>query len=317
MGRSTWLGTTDPYVRVKKIRTLDPERDSREICKLFYQDFLSLMVVPALGGYMLANGAPRQSRILISTGELEHRVAKRFVDTALLGTAVLEHGVAKPGPGRDAARRVNAMHRSYDIHPEDMLAFGASQVLLAIEAAERLGWRPVTQIEREALRVHYAGETKLFGGRLPMPESLDEVAEFFDDYQEKQLRFEPQNLRLANVLLDFLCTLFPAPLRPWTSTLLLAQLDPRIIRACGLTEPSLLSRRLSDSAFRLIGARDPLPDSAPNLFEMLIARVYPQGYTIQSLGTKHNAPDALVFDEPSSAGEGQGGGQGSTGALSR
>jgi ER-bound oxygenase mpaB/B'/Rubber oxygenase, catalytic domain len=281
----TWLGAHDRYARLRKIKTLDPEKDSREITKLFYEDFMTISIFSAIGGFLLGDAAPSMSRLLSSTGELEKRVAKRFVDTALLGRTVLEHGVKSAGPGRDAARRVNTMHRSYDINPDDFVAFGIGQVLFAIDVAEKLGWREVTDIEREALRVYYTHETRIFGGRVPLPPTLKEMRAFWEKYLDEQLAFEPQNLRMANLLLDFVKTLLPVSLRPIMTPIVLAQIDPRIVKACGLQSPGALTRWTSTALLRLIAKRDPLPDNTPDGFDVLIKQVYPDGFAVQGLGT--------------------------------
>lgn len=286
----TWLGAPDRTARLRKIRTLDPEKDSREITQMFYQDFFSISIFSAIGGFLLGDAAPSMSRILSSTGELEKRVAKRFVDTALLGRTVMEHGVKSAGPGRDAARRVNSMHRSYDINPDDFVAFGTGQVLFAIDFAEKLGWRDVTDIEKEALRIYYTHETRIFGGRIPLPATLKDMYIFWEKYLDEQLAFEPQNLRMATILLDFIKTLFPAPLRPLVTPLVLAQIDYRIVKACGLQLPGPLVRALSTTLLRgLSMILDPLRDNAPDRFEVLIKQVYPNGYAVDGLGTQANA----------------------------
>ncbi len=301
MANRQWLGTDTPHIRRRKIEQLDPERDAREIVLLFYRDFQSLQLLPAFIGYMVSNAAPRQSRILAASGELEHRVAKRFVDTAVLGFTIMEHGVAKPGDGRVAARRVNAMHTNSNIHPEDMVAFSCAQVVSAIQVAESFGWRRVTNIEREALRVHYTEATRIFGGRAPFPATLPEIYAFWDRYLDEQLAFEPQNLRLATKMLDFLSSLLPGPLRPFAKELLLAQVDERIVSNTGLKLPGSKMRRLSDAVFRGIGMLDPLPDDAPDFFSMIVRKVYPDGYSLEKMGTKHGAKDDLGFDDDSPA----------------
>jgi hypothetical protein len=283
----TWLGSPDRYARLRKIRTLDPEKNSREITQLFYEDFMTISIFSAIGGFLLGDAAPSMSRILSSTGELEKRVAKRFVDTALLGRTVLQHGVKSAGEGRDAARRVNAMHRSYDINPDDFVAFGTGQVIFAIEFAERLGWRDVTDIEREALRVYYTHETRIFGGRVPLPPTLREMYAFWEKYLDENLAFEPQNLRMANLLLDFIKTLFPKFLHPLVTPIVLAQMDHRIVKACGLELPGAITREVSTALIRLLSKlRDPVYDNAPDGFDALIKQVYPDGFAIEGLGTR-------------------------------
>jgi hypothetical protein len=284
----TWLGANDRHARLRKIEALDPKKDYREISKLFYEDFGSIMVLQNLSGFLMTYAAPRMSRILSSTGESEHRVAKRVLDTALLASTVMAHGVESAGPGRDAARRVNDMHRHYDIDQRDFVIVGIDNVLMAIRFAERFGWRQVTDIEREGLKVFYSHETRYFGGRVPLPSTLAQMHQLHDRYLNEELALEPQNRRMADVLIRHIKTLFPAPLRPIVGSLLLAQVDPRVLRACGKRVPGTLTRRLSSVFFRLLGRQGPLHDGAPNGLQRLIDKVYPSGYSINTVGTHVN-----------------------------
>jgi hypothetical protein len=283
--------------RLRRIETLDPVADHREIASLFYLDFGAIMVLQAVAGNLMTFAVPRISRILSATGEFERHTAKRYVDTALLTGAVLEHGL-HPGPGRDAARRVNAMHRRYDIHPDDFIAVGCDAPLTSLEIADRFGWRPVSGGEREALRIHYSAEARAFGSG-PLPETLDEMTAFRDGYLDAQAVFEPQNKRLADAFMGYVAGLLPRPLRPVARAILLAQVDPRVLRACGLAVPSASRKRVSDATMWTIGrtgpAADPVPGK-PNGFDRIVAAVYPHGWKIDDLGPDH--PAAVVEGDP-------------------
>jgi hypothetical protein len=278
-----WLGTDDPHARLRMIETLDLETQYREITQLFYADFQSVMLTKGFNGFMFNNAASRISRILGSTGELERRIAKRVVDTTILATAVMQHGF-KEGAGRDAARRVNAMHSRYDIHPDDFLAVAAEETLGTLELAERYGWRPVTSKEQEALRLFYNHQARAFGSTKDLASSIPELKTFFSHYLDTQLNFEPQNEKLARVLIRWYGEQVPGPFRGIFRTLLVADLDPRIIRACGLRQPFKLMKLLAQALMRRTGRKDPVPDGVPNGLEDLIRSVYPNGWTFDDLG---------------------------------
>jgi ER-bound oxygenase mpaB/B'/Rubber oxygenase, catalytic domain len=284
----TWLGAGDRHARLRKIETLDPQKDCREIARLFYEDFGSIMVLQSFAGFLMTYAAPRMSRILGSTGESEHRVAKRVLDTALLARTVLNHGLDSPGPGRDAARRVNAMHRRYDINQLDFVMVGVDQILMGVRAAERFGWRPVTDIEREGLKAFYTQETRYFGGQFPLPATFAAMRLLHERYLNEELTFEPQNLRMTDVMIGFIKLRFPPLLRPIAAPMLLAQVDPRILRACGKRVPGALTKWLSLMLFRALGRQGPIPDGAPDGLQDLIDKVYPNGYSIDAVGTHVN-----------------------------
>jgi hypothetical protein len=285
--RPLWLGTEDRYARLRKIESLDPVKNSREIAALFYADFQSIMVLKPVTTNLMTYAAPRMSRILIMSGEVEHRTTKRFVDTALLMRAVMQNGFGA-GDGRDAARRINAMHHAYDIHPDDFVVVGCDVPLMSLEAADKFGWRPVTDAEREALRIHESKEARIFGSHKALPDTLEEMRLVWENYMDTELAFEPQNARLTKAFLDFVPTTFPAALRPLANPVLTAQVDPRILRACGLRVPSAARKRFSTAVLRAIGRRDPVPDPTPGKVDKVTAlakTVYPCGYSIDRLGT--------------------------------
>jgi len=280
-----WLGEPDRYARLRRIESLDVQADHHEIAVLFYADFMSVMLTQSFSGFMLTFAAPRMSRILAATGELEQRFAKRFVDTALLTRAVMEHGL-DPGMGRDAARRVNAMHRHYDIHPDDFLMVACEEVMTPLTLAERYGWRAVSDRERESLRLLQGHKARAFGSPRPLPPTLGEIRDFWENYLDTQLAFEPQNRRLAEAALAWHEALAPRPLRPLFRQVLLATLDPRVVRACGFRVPSRLVRCGAHAFMRRLGQRDPIADDAPDPLREIVHTVYPEGrWNVDTLGT--------------------------------
>lgn len=291
-GKKTYLGSKDRYARLRKIETLNPETDYREITKLFYEDFHTVALLPGFTGFLMNNAAPRISRILAATGELEHRVAKRFLDTSIFAATILENGLDK-GLGRDAARRVNSMHRRYDIHEDDFVIVACDQIVMGIAHIEKFGWRPLSDVEREGLRVFYTQEARVFGGRKRLPATLPEVRAFWERYMDEELGFEPQNQRMTDVMVDFVKTLFPWPMSVVIAPALLAQVDPRILCACGRKAPGPLARWFASIVLRQLGRLGPRADNAPDRRHALIKKVYPNGYTIDSIGTHagpHGAP---------------------------
>jgi hypothetical protein len=279
-----WLGGTDKFVRLRRIEQLDLDADFQEIAALFLSDFQAVMLPMGFAGFLMTYAAPRMSRILSATGQLEHSVEKRAIDTVLLMSIITAHGV-RESPGRDAARVVNAMHRRYDIHQEDFVAVGCDSALKAIELAETFGWRPVTDKEREAVRRHFAAVTRALGGRKRFPESIGAMRAFMEHYMKSQFRFEQQNRRLAEATCRWYVNLVPWPLRPFFRVLLLSAVDPQVIRFCGLRAPSALARWAGRLALKWVGRCGPVPDEAPDGLEALVRIVYPSGYQLEDLGT--------------------------------
>jgi hypothetical protein len=284
MSSNLWLGTPDRYARLRRIEALDLKEGYREITILFYGDFRSVMLPKSFNGFMFTFSSPRMSRILNSTGEIQQRIAKRVVDTTLLASAVMLEGFGSAAGG-EAARRVHTMHSHYDIHEDDFVATAAEEALASLDLAEKFGWRPVTAKESEALRLYYSRQARVFGSRKPLPASIPLTRQLFSRYLDEHVRFEPQNQRLANVLIDWFCGLVPRPMRGIYRTFLLANLDPRITRACGFQVPSKLSSWATYAVMKKMGMRDPVPDGAPNRLDALVKSVYPNGWQMDRLGT--------------------------------
>jgi len=240
---------------------------------------------------MMTFAAPRISKVLASTGELEHRVAKRVVDMSLLSSAVMEHGLGTQ-LGRDAARRVNEMHRAYDIHEDDFVVVGADAVVTTLELAEKCGWRPVTDKEREAVRRFHCQWTRAVGSRRLLPPTLPLVKQFWSDYLDRETRFEPQNPRLVKSVLGYYETLFPRALRRLFRFVMVANLDPRIARACGVSVASAPARWFAINAIRLLRKLDPVADGGKDGLAEMAKSVYPNGWEVSELGTHIRAKAA-------------------------
>ena len=279
-----WLDTPDHYARLRKIESLDLATEYREITLLFYGDFQSTMFMKSIHGFMFTFAAPRISKILSQTGELEQRILKRIVDTNLLASAVMQNGF-KESPGREAARRVNAMHSRYDIHPDDFVAVGAEEAIGSLDLAERFGWRQVTEKEKEAVRLFYNHQARAFGSTRPFPGSVPELRAFFDHYLDTELRYEPQNERLAGLLLNWFAGLAPGPVRPLFHNLLVAELDPRVAKACGLNQPRWPAKPLMNAFLKKMARKDPVPDGTPSKLQAMVRTVYPDGWKYEDLGT--------------------------------
>ena len=138
-------------------------------------------------------------------------------------------------------------------------------------------------------------EARAFGAHRPLPATLDEMTAFRERYLDTQATFEPQNRRLADAFMGYVAGFFPRPVRPMVQAVLLAQVDPRVLRACGLPLPSGSRKRVSDGVFWMIGRAGPVADPVPgepNGLDRIVAAVYPHGWSIGDLGPEHPEPDA-------------------------
>jgi hypothetical protein len=91
--------------------------------------------------------SPRIGGLLHRTGEFEARTQKRYDDTDLIVSEILENGYASER-GRRAIARMNALHARFRIANEDFLYVLSTFVFEPIRWNARFGWRRMTPLER-------------------------------------------------------------------------------------------------------------------------------------------------------------------------
>ncbi|MFC8527178.1 oxygenase MpaB family protein [Nocardia sp. NPDC057227] len=282
----------DRYQRVREIESLDPATDAQRIVDLFTLDYGNMLMIQMITGNMITFAAPTMSKVHEVSRQVEKDTEKRSIDTALFHHVVGEHGFG-PGPGREAAKKVNNMHRHYDIVQEDYLAVAADNTLTPVRLADKFGWRRVTDNEREAIRIVRSQEARMFGSHKPLPDSLAEIEEFYEKYLDEKVSYYPYNEQVAKAFLAWMPGIFPAGLGRVMVWLLVAQVDVRQLDACGLKRPGRLRKALSDVLMRKLGST-PAADQEEGAtagIEILAKRVYPHGWNLDSLGpAKYNLP---------------------------
>ena len=105
-GRYGWL---------RRVEELDPVRDCHTIHRItagyeFPWDYQRALEFALFRTYCV----PTISALLARTGEFEKRPQKRYDDTSLLMSEMVEHGYDSER-GRESLRTVNRMHAQYDI----------------------------------------------------------------------------------------------------------------------------------------------------------------------------------------------------------
>ncbi|MEQ3550526.1 oxygenase MpaB family protein [Pseudonocardia nematodicida] len=236
---------------------------------------------------------PSIGRLLARTGEFTGRTQKRYDDTGLLLDAVLVHGFDHPD-GRTAIRRINGMHRGYDISDDDMRYVLCTFVAVPLRWLERWGWREVTENERVATARYYRELGRHMGIR-DVPGSWREFAAHQDAYEAAHFAHDPGGRAVADATLDLAATFRPNHLAPRAVSrrFVRALMDEPLRAALGYPAQPGIVRSAADAVLRARAAvvrRMPvrtvpfsLPDS-PNI------RSYPDGYDVARLGTFPGCP---------------------------
>ncbi|MFE0874408.1 oxygenase MpaB family protein [Streptomyces smyrnaeus] len=278
------------YDRLRHILQLDPEEDSHEIYRLiaayeFPWDFTRALELALYRTYAV----PSIGRLLARTAELTDRSQKRYDDTALLLDTVVEHGF-ESAQGRTAIRRINQMHRAYDITDDDMRYVLCTFVVMPKRWLDAYGWRRLTHHELRAVSHYY----RLLGrhmGIKEIPRSYEEFEDFLDSYEETHFGWDEGARKVSDATLDLMASWYPRPLAPVVRGASLALLDDSLLRAFRYDEPGALARRLTRGALRLRGRGVRLmpprrrPHYARQNPEIKSYPGYPGDYRIADLGT--------------------------------
>lgn len=273
------------------IATLDPERDHQEICYLdacyeFPWDTTRALEFALFRVFGVAKGTP----LLVKTGEFIQRTQKRYDDTVLILSEILEHGYDSER-GRAALRRMNQQHGHYTIPNDEFLFTLSTFIFEPLRWIERFGWRKQLENERIAAYCFW----REVGRRMAIkdiPSSYAAFERFNVDYERAHFRYSPDNHALAVATRDLMLGwVLPKPARPLGAPFVHAMIDERLLGAVGLPVAPRWMRGMVAGSLRLRGRLlRLLPQrSHPRLITRQKSRTYPNGYSIDQLGADRPA----------------------------
>lgn len=268
------------------ILQLDPQRDHLEIVYLdafheFPFDTTRSLEVALFRTFAV----PSVSALLHQTGEFGQRPQKRYDDTDLILSELIEHGYDSEH-GRAALRRMNRLHGRFNISNDDYLYVLSTFVFEPIRWNARFGWR--LMVEQERLASYYYWRE--IGGRMnikAIPASYTAFEQYNAAYERAHFRYSESNRRVAEATRDmFLGWFLPKPLWGLGAPALYAILDDPLLDAFGFPRPSTGMRRFVESVVKLRGRLIRLlPERRrPRLRTGPRRPTYPQGYRIEELG---------------------------------
>lgn len=272
-----------------EIERLDPERDCLEVHRLvcafeFPWDTLQALSLALFRTYAV----PSIGSLLDRTGELTDRTQRRYEDTGLLLDAVLEHG-ADSTPGRQALRRINAMHAAYDISGDDMRYVLSTFVVMPVRWNAAHGWRPLTDLEVRA-SVAYHRELGRRMGIRDLPDTYQRWERLLDEHEAAHFGRDPGGRRVADATLAHLAT-FPVAERLPRSLVraaALALMDEPLLSALGYPRPPAALRAAVRGGLRAraLVVRWLPRRREPRWFrDQPVVRGYPHGYDLSRLGS--------------------------------
>lgn len=268
-----------------EILTLDPERDHQRIvyllaCYEYPWDMTRALELALFRTYCV----PSISGLLDRTGEFAARPQKRYDDTDLIISTLMEEGYDSPA-GQAALARMNAIHGRFPITNEDYLYVLSTFVFVPLTWFQRFGRRPPTEHEHLAL-FHFWRQVGSRMGIRDIPERYETFAAYHRDYEATHYRYQESNRRVGEATRELFASWFPRPLRPLVRRTIHALLDEANRRAFGFPEPPAWLAALATGALRLrAGLLKLLPVRwRPRLRTRLPHRSYPGGWTLNDLG---------------------------------
>jgi hypothetical protein len=280
-----------------KIQTLDPEKDNQEIVYLVGAYEYPWLIRKSLEFALFRTYAvPHTSEILARSGQFAEHGQKRYDDTTLMLAGIAEHGYDSEY-GRTAIRRMNQLHRRWNIDNEDFLYVLSTFVFEPTRWHQQYGWRTPSEIEKRA-NFYFWREVGRRMNIKSIPDTMEEYEAFNIAHEDKHFRYHPANEAIGQATMKIFLDWYPAPLRPIVREFLYAFMDDRLLQAFGFPKPHAIFRWTAHLGLKTLGRimRYMPPRKKPYSFTNQPNRTYPDGYDVAKLGPSDAPPLADAGD---------------------
>ena len=270
---------------LEQIRELDPERDHQRIvflstCYDFPFDTTRSLEFALFRTFCV----PRIGALLDHTGEFGSRAQKRYDDTDIIVSELMEHGYDSDR-GQRALMRMNQQHGRFSIANDDFRYVLSTFIYEPIRWNARFGWRPMCEAERLAM-FHFWRAVGERMGITELPTDYAAFERFNVEYEKRHFRYTEANDRVGTATLEMFAAWFPRLLRPLVHRAMYAIMDEPVLDGFGFPKPSPAMRKSVEIALqsrawllRFLPAR-----RKPRLRTEMTHRSYPHGYRIEELG---------------------------------
>jgi hypothetical protein len=270
---------------LEEILRLDPLADHKRIVHLHVCYEFPFDTTRSLEFALFRTFAvPSIAQLLDSTGEFAQRAQKRYDDTDILISAMLEHGYDSE-IGRRALRRMNQIHGRFEIAHDDFRYVLSTFVFEPIRWNARFGWRPMSEHEKLAL-FHCWRE---IGRRMAIediPADFEQFERFNVAYERERFQATPAGRRVAEATRAMFLAWFPGLPRGLGEHVISAMLDEPVLDAFGFRRPSPRMRRVVAGALRARSRalRVLPPRRRPRLRTDMRRRTYGRRDELEALG---------------------------------
>ena len=283
MGESSYL---------REIRGLDPVADHSRIvyldtCFEFPWDTTRSLELALLRTFAV----PSVAKLLDRTGEFGRAAQKRYDDTDLILSTIVEAGYDSDA-GKRAIRQMNRIHGRFEIANDDFLYVLSSFVFEPIRWNARFGWRPLIETEKLATFEFWREVGRRMAIR-DIPDGYAELERFNEEYERERFRRTAATERVGRATRDMFLAWFPGLTRRFGSQAIYALMDDRLLDAFGFPHPPRGLRTAVESALRTRGRVVALlpPRRSPRLRTRRRTRTYGREWQLEALGPELEAPD--------------------------
>jgi hypothetical protein len=227
---------------------------------------------------------PSIGALLDRTGEFQERAQKRYDDTDIIVSELMEHGYDSDR-GQRALHRMNQQHGRFAIRNDDFLYVLSTFIYEPIRWNARFGWRPMCANEKLAL-FHFWCEVGRRMNIQDIPADYDEYERLNIAYEKTNYRFTEANHRVGKATLEMFVAWFPRLVAPLTRRAMIAMMDDPVVEGFGFPRPSRLMRWVMETSLKLRArVLRWLPRRRrPVLRTEAKHWTYPNGYVIEQLG---------------------------------
>ncbi|KAF8946087.1 hypothetical protein BGZ47_001355 [Haplosporangium gracile] len=261
---------------------------------------------------------PSISKILAATKQFAAQCPKRADDTGLIlgemtetykrqvyrrmveGKEDFEEDLMDAKRGQLALEKLNFIHGHYPIRQEDYLYTLALFILEPVSWINRLEWRQITDLEKNALLAVWTSH----GQNMKIeniPKTFNELAQWSENYERENMVYAPSNVAIAQATTGLLLSKAPKALHPLGRHVVSSLLTDRLRTAFAIPNPprglttfilGIFKVRRYFVQYFLLPKRYPSFRTAlrANNEDKFVPRwnkyapVYPDGYHIEDLG---------------------------------
>lgn len=275
-------------IHLKKIQSLDPKIDCEEIVQLsvmyeFPWDYNRALELALYKTFAI----PSISKTLHLSGEFEQHTQKRYDDTDILLSEILENGYSSK-KGEEYIAYMNWIHSHYSIKNEDFLYVLSTFVLEPIRWINRFGYRKL-DIKEELAGFYFWQEVGKKMGIQEIPKDLESLKKFNVEYELQHFKYSPNNAKIAlateNLMLGWFLPKFLFPIgRPFIHAIM----EPHLLKAFHFPVPNKFIKILSENVLKLRGQIIKFFPARSKPFRRTGIHSqhdhYPNGYTKEDIG---------------------------------